>query len=212
MSIRVAIVDDHPMILEGFRNLIHTSGHLELAGAYLNFEALQEGLKLSVPDVLLLDVQLPGKNGDEIAAAILPLYPEMKILALTNVDYVLHVYNMLRTGVSGYVLKNAPPATILEAIGKVYNNETYVDASLKDALQEFTIKMKKESFLKPRLSQRETEVLQLIADGDSSHEIAEKLFISVRTVEYYRLNILLKMDVKNTAALIRKALSSGLIK
>jgi len=119
---------------------------------------------------------------------------------------------MMKLGARAYILKTANPKTLISAILDVYDGKEVLDPSLIDIMEEFTRRMKRESYLKPKLTQRELEILQHIANGDSSQEIAAKLFIGIRTVEFYRLNILLKMDVKNTAALIRKALSMGIIK
>lgn len=212
MNIEVAILDDHPMVLEGLGNMLTSATGISLNGAYLNGKDLRHGLQQSLPDILLLDIQMPDKNGDEQVQDILTLYPSLKIIALTNIDAPLYVHNMLRLGVEGYLLKTVAPQQLVAAIKTVYHGRRVIDPSLEGRLLEFTSKMKRETYLKPRLTQREQEVLQYIADGCSSQEIAEKLFISIRTVEYYRFNILLKMDVKNTAMLIRKALSMGIVR
>ena len=212
MNIEVAILDDHPMVLEGLGNMLTSATDISLNGAYLNAKDLLHGLQQSLPDILLLDIQMPDKNGDDQVQDILTLYPSLKIIALTNIDAPLYVHNMLRLGVEGYLLKTVAPQQLVATIKTVYHGRRVIDPSLEGRLLEFTNKMKRETYLKPRLTQREQEVLQYIADGCSSQEIAEKLFISIRTVEYYRFNILLKMDVKNTAMLIRKALSMGIVR
>jgi len=211
-NIEVAILDDHPMVLEGLGNMLAAATGITLSGAYLDGKDLMYGLQRSLPDVLLLDIQMPDKAGDDRIQEILKLYPGLKIIALTNIDAPLYVHNMLRLGAEGYLLKTVAPGQLIESIKTVCRGGRVIDPLLEDRLQEFRGKMKRETYLKPRLTQREGEVLQYIADGCSSQEIAEKLFISIRTVEYYRFNILLKMDVKNTAMLIRKALGMGLVR
>ena len=211
MNIKVAILDDHPMVLEGLSKML-TTAEISISGTYLNGAILMEALQSCVPDVLLLDIQMPEKNGGEWTKDILENYPALKIIALTNIDAPLYVHNMLRLGVAGYLLKTVSPGQLVTAIKDVHNGFQVIDPSLEEKLYEFTGKMKRETYLKPKLTQREQEILQYIADGCSSQEIAGQLFISIRTVEYYRLNILLKMDVKNTAMLIRKALTMGLVK
>jgi DNA-binding NarL/FixJ family response regulator len=209
MNIRVAIADDHPMIISGLQNMLSNYPHILLCNTYTTGTALLEDLKSTLPDVLLLDIQLPDITGDKLASVILKKYPEVKILILTNLDSTLYVHNMLRNGVHGYILKNIEPKILTEAIETVYNGGEYVDPLLKEKLEHFKLHMKKESYLAPKLTIREREILQLIVNGNTSEEIAQKLFISHGTVEHYRINILLKMDVKNTAALVKKALTLG---
>jgi len=212
MSIKIAILDDHPLVLEGLSKMLTASGDICLSGAYLSGAGLMEDLQKVLPDVLLLDIQMPDKSGDEWVQDILRLYPELRIIALTNIDAPLYIHNMLRLGVRGYLLKTIAPGQLTAAIRTVHDGGQVIDPVLEERLREFTGKMKREAYIKPKLTQRELEILQHISDGCSSQEIAEQLFISIRTVEYYRFNILLKMDVKNTAMLIRKALSMGMIR
>ncbi len=169
-----------------------------------------KGLQLQLPDVLLLDIQLPDKTGDELATTILKKYPEQKILTLTNFNSMLYVHNMLRIGVKGYILKTTDPGTLIKAIEEVYKGEEFIDLAVKSKLGQYATKMKKEANLRPTLTLREKEILKLTVNGDTLQEISEKLFIGLRTVEYYRSNLLLKLEVKNMAALIKKALEMGL--
>jgi DNA-binding NarL/FixJ family response regulator len=211
MKIQIAIVDDHPMIIGGLKNMLAVYPHIRLIGAYTSGKELLQGLLQVKPDVLLLDIQLPDKTGDELAPVILKKYPEMKILVLTNINSALYIHNMFRLGISGYVLKNTDPETVINAIEHVYKGERFLDAALQDKLQQFTIRMKKEAALKPTLTLREKEVLKLTVNGATIQEISEKLFVGLRTVEYYRSNLLMKLEVKNMAALVKKALESGLV-
>lgn len=181
-----------------------------LTGTYSNGAALLEGLQQAQPDVLLLDIQLPDKTGDVLAPLILKKHPEVRILALTNLDSALYVHNMLRMGAKGYVLKNTDPGVVIKAIETVYEGKEFIDPSMQEKLGQFTVRMKREAALKPALTLREKEILKLTVNGDTIQEISEKLFIGLRTVEYYRSNLFLKLDVKNMAGLIRKALLLGL--
>lgn len=210
MNINIAIADDHPMIIGGLQNMLSVYPHIRLTGSYPNGAELLEGLQRIQPEVLLLDIQLPDKTGDLLAPLILKKYPDIRILALTNLNSTLYVHNMLRMGVLGYVLKNSDPGMVIKAIETVYKGETFVDPSIRDQLEQFTIRMKREAALKPTLTLREKEILRLTVNGDTIQEISEKLFIGLRTVEYYRSNLFLKLDVKNMAGLIRKALLLGL--
>ncbi len=210
MNIRITIADDHPMIIGGLRNMLPVYPHITLAGTYPSGEALLEGLRQEQPDVLLLDIQLPGKTGDELAPVILKKYPGIRILVLTNLNSTFYAHNMFRLGVSGYLLKNTDPEMVIKAIETVYNGERFTDPALAEKLDEFTSRMKKEAALKPTLTPREQEILRLTVAGDTIQEISEKLFIGLRTVEYYRTNLFMKLEVKNMASLIKKALELGL--
>lgn len=209
-TIHIAITDDHPMIIGGLRNMLSLYPHIRLGEAYTTAKALMEGLEEVQPDVLLLDIQLPDKTGDTLVPVILKKYPAIRILALTNMDSMLYIHNMLRLGVSGYVSKNSDPDTVIRAIETVYRGDQFLESSLKDRLEQFSFTMRKEAAMKPTLTQREKEILQLTVNGDTIQEISQKLFVGLRTVEYYRSNLLLKLDVKNMAGLIKKAIRLGL--
>ena len=210
MKIRIAIADDHPMIIGGLQNMLSAYPHIVLEGAYNNGAELLKGLQEKLPDVLLLDIQLPDKTGDELATIILKKYPEQKILTLTNFNSMLYVHNMLRIGVKGYILKTTDPETLIKAIEQVHEGEEFIDQAVKGKLTQYATKMKKEANLRPTLTLREKEILKLTVNGDTIQEISDKLFIGLRTVEYYRSNLLLKLEVKNMAALRKKALEMGL--
>lgn len=209
--IHIAITDDHPMIIGGLRNLLALYPHIQLDDAYTTGASLMAGLEHRQPDVLLLDIQLPDKTGDSLVPLILKKYPAIRILALTNMDSMLYIHNMLRMGVSGYLSKNSDPDKVIQAIESVYEKGSFLEHGVQQKLDEFSLTMKKEAALKPTLTLREKEVLQLTADGATLQEIAEKLFIGMRTVEHYRSNLLLKLEVKNMAGLIRKAIRLGLV-
>lgn len=210
MKIKVAILDDHPMILQGLANVLLVTENIILTGAYQDGARLIEGLKSNIPDVLLLDIQMPEKSGDEWITDILQRWPDLKIIAFTNIDNLLYVYNMLKLGARGYVLKSARPQYLIDVILAVAANNTVIDVTLEERYKEYQYTLKRGTYLSPKLTEREGDVLQLIVDGYSSKQIAERLFIGIRTVESYRLNILLKLDVNNTAALVKKAIQSGL--
>jgi len=210
MHIKIAIADDHPMIIKGLQNMLGNYPHILLTATYPNGALLLEGLKRDTPDVLLLDIQLPGKTGDELAPVILKKYPHIRILTLTNFDSTLHVSNMLRQGVHGYLLKNAEEDVLIRAIETVFRGGSFLEDSMKDRLHRLDIRITRTVSAKSTLTPREKEILQLIVNGDTSQEIADKLFLSLHTVENYRTSIMLKLDVKNMAALIRKALRTGM--
>ncbi len=211
MKIRIAIADDHPLVVNGLRYLLSNCTDMEVVDCYANGRELLNGIALSLPDVLLLDIHMPGQTGDELAGIINELYPQVKLLALTNLDNIYYIRNMLRNGVNGYILKTSREETLLDAIRTVNNGGQYIERSLKDKVIQDTLQARKQLSADPILSKREKEVLQLIGIDLTSQQIADKLCISKRTVDNHRLNIMMKLDVKNVAALVKKAIQLGLI-
>jgi len=206
-KIKVAITDDQVIILNGIQKILTTNTSIELSGLYKNGDELLNALEESRPDVLLLDIQMPGKSGIELAGIISKKYPEIKMIALTNVDIVPQVKKMLNNGCMGYLLKDADAEVIFEAIETVMTGEQYLHEPVKNLLLR-SLSGKKSKIL---LTRREKEILGLIVEGLSNKEIASKLSISVRTVENHRNHLLQKFDVKNTAGLVKIAIEEGLI-
>lgn len=211
MPIRIAIADDHPMIIDGLQHMLAAFPHIILEETYTTGADLMKGLKLKQPDVLLLDIQLPDTTGDKLAPEIIKHYPAIRILALTGIDSSLYIYNMLKEGVLGYVLKNSASANIIKAIETVYEGNKYMEPALEQKLSRFNAKIKNKETLKPSLTAKEKEVLELTVKGFTLEEISQKIFLGRRTVEYYRSNLFLKLDVKNMAELIRKTIETGLL-
>jgi DNA-binding NarL/FixJ family response regulator len=210
-KIRVSIADDHPLVINGLKQILECCEDIEIISTYANGQELLNGLRSVQPDVLLLDIQMPYKTGDEVAPLILEAYKGIKIIALTNQDNTFYVKTMMRHGVSGYMLKTSDADTIVEAIRMVARGEVFVDLLLKEKLVEETLTAKKSNSRMPQLTRREKEVLELIASNFTSQEIADQLYLSKRTIDNHRLSLLLKLDVKNSAALIKKAMQMGLI-
>lgn len=214
-NIHIGIADDHPLVISGLTTLLHPYQHILVKSTSNNAAQLLEGLKFYQPDVLLLDILLPDQSGKELAPLILKDYPGIKILILTSLDAPAMVTSMLRRGCSGYLLKGASPATLVEAIETVNRGESYIEPGLKEQLLQNVIHFKKQTndqFVLPGLTQREKEVLELIAAEYTTREIAEKLFISYRTAENHRCSLIQKLDVKNTVGLIKVAIQLGLVK
>ena len=205
--INVAIADDHSIVLNGLQKILALHTDIKVTDVYLNGDSLLEGLEIKQPDVLLLDIQMPGKNGIELAGIISKKFPDVKMIALTNVDILVQVKKMLQKGCLGYLLKDASPEILVEAIKTVHTGEQFLYESLsKQLVNNFFSQNSKQ------LTRREKEILQLITEEHTNQEIADKLYLSLRTVENHRNNLLQKLDVKNTAGLVKIAIQEGLVK
>lgn len=211
MKIRIAITDDHPMMLNGMKNILQSQEDFEIVALYGNGNDLMEGLQKKQPDVLVLDVHLPDITGEELARVIKRKYPNIKVLILTSHDSIFFIRALLRAGVAGYVLKTSDQAILIEAIRTVYTGIQFLSPEVKDTLVKDTLKMRNKISNILELTQREKDILQLIAEEYTSQEIAEKLHISHRTVENYRLGLMQKLDAKNMVGMIKKAIQMGLI-
>lgn len=205
MKTRVFITDDHYMVIEGIRSLLEGEPSIEWIGHAMNANSCLAFLENNQPDVLLLDINLPDKNGIELCKEILTNYPNIKILALSSFDQLSYITRIIESGAVGYLLKNAGKEEIIEGIKSVMAGEKFLSAEAKKVMKN----AKNIDF--PVLTRREKEVLQQIADGMTNNQIAEKLFISPTTVDTHRSSILSKFDVKNTANLIKKAMEFGLL-
>lgn len=212
MKIQIAITDDHPMLRNGIKNLMDDYDHIEVIAVYPNGKSLLDGLKDGIkPDVLLLDVHLPDITGDELTRIITVKYPKIKILAFTSHDGLYFIKTLLKSGAKGYLLKSADQHQLIEAIETVFNGEMYYSPEVKNALVEDSLNHKRKIHSSIELTHRENEILQLIAEENTSHEIADKLHLSHRTVENYRLGLMQKLDAKNVVGLVKKALQMGII-
>lgn len=205
--IRIAIADDHSLVINGLQKIFSTSTEVEIIGTYSNGDQLLAGLQQKQPDVLLLDIQMPGKNGIELAGMVHKQYPEIKMIALTNVEIIYQVRKMMKQGCMGYLLKDVDADTLFSAIQQVYNGEMVVHEKIKTDLTNHLLSNNQPQ----QITRREIEVLQLIAQELTTAQIAEKLFISFATVENHRNRMLQKLGVKNTAGLIKKGMEQGLI-
>jgi DNA-binding NarL/FixJ family response regulator len=209
--IKVAILDDQFIVLNGVQQMLQDNKDMHLSGVYQNKDELMSGIFVNTPDVLLLDIRMPNDEGDTIALYLTKHFPDIKILALTNFDTLHYVKKMLRSGVLGYLLKNTDRDTLVNAIKTVYEGSQYLEPEIKSKLlNEFsTSKHNAESL--PSLTKRETEILSLIVKQYSSQEIADHLYLSLRTVENHRYNLFQKLDVKNVAGLVTKSFQLGLV-
>lgn len=211
MKIRIAIVDDHPLVITGLRHILGKSADMEIVGSYTTGGELLRALVTSLPDVLLLDIQLPEQTGDEIIDIVRDKYPDLKILVLTNFDNIFYVKNMLKKGANGYVLKTTDEDVLLEAIRSVYDGKLYLEPALREKVFLDNLQLKHQFAVAPVITRMEKEILMHIAADMTSQQIADKLFLSKRTIDNYRLSLLMKLGVKSPAGLVKKAIQMGLI-
>ncbi len=211
MNIKIAVADDHPMIIDGLKNMLLGIEGMELIYCCKNGQELLQLMEQQQPDVLLLDIQMPVQGGEEVAPVIRKKYPGVKILVLTNYESPAYLSAMLRHGVSGYILKTTEKELLAEAIAAVYKGEEFIEPLMKEKMDMLSHRKNKLTGAKIQLTDREKEMLPLIIDGLTDKEIATALFLSANTVKNYRNNLLLKMDARNTADLIAKAFRLGLV-
>jgi DNA-binding NarL/FixJ family response regulator len=202
MATRVFIVDDHYMVIEGIRSLLQNEKNIEWTGHAMNAASCLAFLKQQQPDVILMDINLPDKSGIELCKEVKEKYPSVFIVGLSTFNQLSFIQKMMDNGASGYVLKNASQQEITDAIDSVVKGKTYLSAEASHTLRS-------DDAVTIVLTRREKEVLGLIAEGMTNIEISDKLFISVSTVDTHRKNLLAKLEAKNTAALIKIAVSRG---
>ncbi len=200
------IVDDHPMILEGLKTLLSEEEDMVVSHLCTNAIDAISAIKQELPDVALLDINLPDINGIELCLKIKTEFPMVKTIGLTTFSERSYVNGMLEAGASGYLIKSSSKEEITNAIKQVYKGGMVLNVPF-DLVQNQVFKKDKAPFLTPR----EKEVLQLIAEGHTNPQIASKLYVSVLTVNSHRKNLLSKFEVNNTAALIREAAKMGLV-
>ena len=210
-KIRLAIVDDHAVVLDGLMAMLNSFDNLDVVYTTQSGHTLLEYFQSDPPDVLLMDIQMPDINGIDLCKQITRQHPSVKVIAFTSFDDSNYVKQIFRSGAKGYLLKNSDKQTIVKAVETVMQDEEYMDEAIKKILLQESITGQRRSLFEVPLTKREKEILKLIAEGLSSQEIADTLFISLRTVETHRLNLNQKLDVKNTAGLVKEAMKRGLI-
>lgn|SRR5690606_1692353 len=210
--INVAITDDHLLIINGIKDLIGRIDNVQLVDSFMTLGETRSGLEKSTADVLLLDINLPDGDGIQFCKEVTTQHPKIKVLALTTYSQIVLVKNMMRNGAHGFLLKNTSVEELEQAIQSVYRGERYLQTDIKDALLQDSIGVSApKTTFRPTLTRREKEVLTLVMEEMTTQEIAEKLFLSPKTVETHRLNLLQKMGVRNTAGLVKEAINQGLL-
>ncbi len=208
MALRVLLADDHAMFIQGLRSLLEREG-IVVAGEALDGRAAVRLCGQLKPDVAVLDLTMPLLNGLDAAREIRKVSPETRMIILTRHTEEQYVVEGLRAGVNGFLLKTKAASILVQAIRDVSAGALYVSHALSpEVLQTY---LAREELRTSPLSGREREVLQLIAEGKSMKEIAGLLFISVKTVETHRMRLMAKLDIHETAGLVRYAIRQGII-
>ncbi|NLO70469.1 MAG: response regulator transcription factor [Porphyromonadaceae bacterium] len=203
-KIKLLIVDDHRILVDGLKNLFENSETVYVTGIAYTGKECRLALQKELPDVILLDINLPDASGIDLCKEIKEKYSEVKIVALSSFNEYAIVRRMMENGASGYVVKNAMPEEIMMSIESVMNDETFL-------CEEIDLLMRKRSHSPVWLTPREKELLKHITEGYTNAEIAEKMFLGVETINSYRKNLLIKLNAKNTAVLVRMALEEKLV-
>jgi len=208
---RIVLADDHVMFRKGIRNILERDVGLEVAGEAGDGLELLKFIKKATPDMVLLDIAMPSLRGLEATREIKMISPEVKVLILTMHRDKEYVYYAIAAGAEGYLLKEDADTELFKAIEKIRSGGYYISPLLSGELTHDLIQVHHKGQLPPpeSLTVREREVLKLIAEGVQNKEIAGLLFISVRTVEHHRANIMRKLNIKKTANLIKYATCEG---
>ena len=215
-TIKVAIADDHTLFREGIELIIESVPEFELVLTVPDGQALLDGMvNLPVrPDVVLLDLKMPKKDGMKTTPELRAAYPEIKILILTMFDQEDYILHMLDVGANGYLLKNSSTQDVKTAIKSLAEKEFYFTDQISKVV---VAGLRKKRKLPPafnageKLTPREEEVLSLICSENTTQEIADKLFVSVRTIETHRKHLMEKLGATNTAGIIYRAMKQGLL-
>lgn len=203
-KIKLLIVDDHRVLVEGLNKLFDNSDTVDVIGVAYSGKECRSALRKELPDVILLDINLPDVSGIDLCKEIKTENPEIKIVALSSFNEYTIVRRMIENGASGYVVKNAMPEEIILSVETVANNEIFL-------CEEIDLLMHNRSNNPIWLTPREKELLKYIVEGLTNHEIAEKMYLGVETINSYRKNLLIKLGAKNTAVLVRMALEEKLV-
>lgn len=207
-EIKLLVVDDHPMVLEGMRVMLQQISFANLIATASNaFEAIEAIKQWPEIEVAIVDINLPDISGIALTEKILREYPQVKVLAMSTFNERSYISQMIQNGASGYLVKSASKEEIEEAILCAHEGKMYLSAELQSSVKNShgnPVRI-------PLLTSREKEILLLIAEGHTSPQIAQQLFISLHTVDSHRKNLLTKFDVNNTAGLIKLAAKYNMI-
>jgi DNA-binding NarL/FixJ family response regulator len=212
--IRILLVDDHKIFTEGLYSILSQEDDIEVIGECQNATQTFEMLKNTPCDVILLDINLGNESGLDLCKSITDQYSSIKVLAISMYHEESFITKMLKNGASGYLLKNTGRQELLKAIRCVHEGETFQSKEVTDIILKGLSRQKQQTknIYQIKFTRREREILDLIGKGLTTKEIATELFISDKTVETHRSNLLAKFEVKNVAGLIKLAIEYGYLK
>jgi DNA-binding NarL/FixJ family response regulator len=213
--INILIADDHAMFADGIASILENEERFQVVGRCLDGPEALKFLENNKVDILLLDVNLPGMSGIDVCKEVSSRFKDTKVLAISMFNEESFVTEILNNGAMGYILKNTGREELIKAIetvlgGKSYFSDDVTQTIMKGLMKQRTASKKSKPEL-PKISRREKEVLELIIKEHTTQEIADELFISLKTVESHRSNLLAKLNARNTAGLVRIAMENNLI-
>ena len=209
-DVRVLVVDDHTIVREGLKRILADAPELQVAGEAASGTEAIRLVREGRWDVMLLDVSLPGANGLEVLRAVKEHDPKLQVLVLTMYPEDQYALRMLRAGAAGYLTKEGAPGQLVTAIRKVAGGGKYISPAVAEKLA-WELEGKKRAATHEELSNREFEILRLIASGKTVSQIAQDLHLSVKTVSTYRMRLLMKLHMKSNAELTHYAIKGGLV-
>ena len=213
-KIKVLIADDHAIVREGIRMILALHEDIEVVGEAADGREAIEQVEKLLPDVVLMDIAMPGLGGLEATLEIMKRKPQSKILVLTQYDNTEYIYRFLKAGAAGYVLKKTVGSDLVSAIRVIFQGKSFIDPSVADrVIKGFLEKpeVSKDEASYDGLSDREKQVLKLVAEGYTNQQIADALYLSIKTVMTHRTNLMEKLGIHNRSELIKYAIRKGLV-
>lgn len=211
MSIRILLADDHKIMRDGLRSLLEKQSDMEVVAEAENGRTTVQLAQKLLPDVVIMDIAMPDLNGIEATRQIIATAPSVKVLALSMHSNRAFVTGMLSAGASGYLLKDSAFEELARAIRVIVMNQTYLGLGITEAVvKDYVRHLSATGPSVPHLSPKEREVLQLLAEGMTTKQIASRLYVSVKTIETHRQKIMEKLDIHNIAGLTKYAIREGL--
>lgn len=206
---RIVIADDHQLVRAGIAALLADAKDMEVVGEAANGREVIEQVKALAPDIVLMDISMPTLDGIKAAKEISEISTTTKVIMLTQYEQIEYVQRVMRSGVSGYILKNSLVGELTKAIRTVREGKRYFAQAVSEAMVDAYLNPAEDPHAEKshkRLTNREEEIMDCISEGCSNHQIAAKLFISIRTVEFHRTNIMEKLGIHDTVNLVRYAI------
>jgi DNA-binding NarL/FixJ family response regulator len=214
-QMKVLIADDHTMFVDGIQSILEIENDMQVVGRCYNGKSVIEFIKNEAVDIILLDVNLPDINGVEVCKEVLKINSGIMVLAITMFNEESFIQEILNNGAKGYILKNTGREELLKAVRTVSRGESYFSKEVTESIMKSLMNQRKASNKSiaeiPKISRREKEVLKLIIEEYTTQEIADTLYISLKTVESHRASLLSKLNARNTAGLVRIAIEHKLL-